>query len=58
MKTTPTLSSLAKSFKKVNEIRDDLGSMGEVFDSAFERRFLDQEDTDSLIEGMEHDVKK
>jgi superfamily II DNA/RNA helicase len=52
------LKFIGKVVQKVHEIRDDLGSMGEVFDAAFERRFLDQEDTDSLIEGMEHDVKK
>ena len=29
-----------------------------VFDAAFERRFQDQEDTDPLIEHLDHDVKK
>ncbi len=29
---------------KVEQIREDLGSMGEVFDQAFQRRFLDDED--------------
>lgn len=52
------LKFIGKVVQKVHEIRDDLGSMGEVFDAAFERRFQDQEDTDSLIEGMEHDVDK
>lgn len=52
------LKFIGKVVQKVNEIREDLGSMGEVFDAAFERRFLDQEDTDSLIAGMEHDVKR
>ncbi|MBS1830479.1 MAG: DNA helicase [Acidobacteria bacterium] len=52
------LKFIGKVVQKVHEIREDLGSMGEVFDSAFERRFLDQEDTDTLIDGMEHDVKK
>jgi hypothetical protein len=44
--------------QKVHEIREDLGSMGQVFDAAFERRFQDQEDTDPLIQGLDHDVKK
>lgn len=52
------LKFIGKVVQKVNEIRDDLGSMGEVFDSAFERRFLDQEDADSLIEGIDHDVER
>jgi hypothetical protein len=52
------LKFIGKVVQKVHEIRDDLGSMGEVFDAAFERRFLDQEDTDTLIVGMEHDVQK
>jgi len=52
------LKFVGKVVQKVHEIREDLGSMGEVFDAAFERRFLDQEDADFLIEGMEHDVEK
>jgi superfamily II DNA or RNA helicase len=38
--------------EKVQEIRDDLGSMGEVFDAAVERRFLQQEDAD----GVQHQL--
>lgn len=52
------LKFIGKVVEKVHEIREDLGSMGEVFDAAFERRFRDQEDANTLIEGMEHDVKK
>lgn len=52
------LKFIGKVVEKVHEIREDLGSMGEVFDAAFERRFLDQEDTNALIQGMEHDLKK
>jgi superfamily II DNA or RNA helicase len=52
------LRFIGKVVQKVHEIREDLGSMGEVFDAAFERRFLDQEDADTLIEGMEQDVRK
>jgi superfamily II DNA or RNA helicase len=52
------LKFIGKVVEKVHEIRDDLGSMGEIFDAAFERRFLDQEDANLLIEGMDHDVKK
>ena len=52
------LKFVGKVVQKVHEIREDLGSMGQVFDAAFERRFQDQEDTDPLIEHLEHDVKK
>lgn len=52
------LKFIGKVVQKVHEIREDLGSMGEVFDSAFERRFLDQEDTNRVISGLEHDLAK
>jgi superfamily II DNA or RNA helicase len=51
------LKFIGKVVQKVHEIREDLGSMGQIFDAAFERRFQDQEDTDPLIEHLEHDVK-
>jgi SNF2 family DNA or RNA helicase len=37
------LKFLAYVVSKVNTIREDLGSMGEVFESAFERRFIRNE---------------
>jgi hypothetical protein len=52
------LKFVGKVVQKVHEIREDLGSMGQVFDAAFERRFQDQEDTDPLIEHLDHDVKR
>jgi hypothetical protein len=52
------LKFVGKVVQKVHEIREDLGSMGQVFDAAFERRFQDQEDIDPLIEQLEHDVKQ
>jgi hypothetical protein len=52
------LKFVGKVVQKVHEIREDLGSMGQVFDAAFERRFQDQEDTDPLIEHLDHDVEK
>jgi superfamily II DNA or RNA helicase len=52
------LKFVGKVVQKVHEIREDLGSMGQVFDAAFERRFQDQEDTDPLIQGLDHDVRK
>lgn len=38
---------------KVEEIREDLGSMGEVFDAAFEARFLEQQDADHVFDNLE-----
>ncbi|PSH04632.1 MAG: DNA helicase [Acidobacteria bacterium] len=52
------LKFVGKVVQKVHEIREDLGSMGQVFDAAFERRFQDQEDIEPLIEHLEHDVRK
>jgi superfamily II DNA or RNA helicase len=52
------LRFVGKVVQKVHEIREDLGSMGQVFDAAFERRFQDQEETDPLIEHLEHDLEK
>lgn len=42
------LRFMAHVISKVNSIREDLGSMGEVFDAAFERRFLSQVDSDQV----------
>ncbi len=40
------LAFLARVVRKVDQIREDLGSMGEVFDTAFQRRFADLDDAD------------
>lgn len=42
------LRFLGKVVGKVNRIREDLGSMGEVFDAAFQRRFVDLGDTEQV----------
>src|SRR5690606_30474818 len=39
--------------EKVDTIREDLGSMGEIFDAAFERRFQRQESADRVIEALD-----
>lgn len=51
------LRFIAHVVEKVHEIREDLGSMGEVFDAAFERRFQDLEDTDQVIQSLDRQVK-
>jgi len=50
------LEFLARVVEKVSQIREDLGSMGEVFDRAFERRFERDEDAREVQRKLEHDV--
>ena len=47
---------IAHVVAKINEIREDLGSVGEVFDAAFERRFVDLDETESLLSLLDQDV--
>lgn len=43
------LSFVARVLSKVNDIREDLGSVGELFDAAFQRRMMElNEDSDVL----------
>lgn len=48
----------ARVVKKVNEIREDLGSVEEVLDAAFERRFHGLEDADTVLQQMDDAVEK
>jgi ERCC4-related helicase len=50
------LKFLGRVVEKVNAIREDLGSMGEVFDAAFQRRFEDLEDVEVVTKGLDADV--
>jgi len=50
------LRFMAHVVAKVDEIREDLGSVGEIFDAAFQRRFLEFADTETVIGGLDHDV--
>jgi len=50
------LKFLARVVEKVNTIREELGSMGEVFDAAFQRRFNELEDTDRVVQGLDEAV--
>lgn len=53
------LDFLGKVIRKVDTIRDDLlGLVGEVFDAAFQRRFIDQDDSDYVIEGLDTEVER
>ncbi|WP_437578089.1 DISARM system SNF2-like helicase DrmD [Sorangium sp. So ce887] len=52
------LQFLGKVVTKVHAIREDLGSMGEVFDAAFQRRFADLEDAERVASGLDADVAR
>ncbi len=52
------LHFLGRVVEKVHSIRDDLGSMGEVFDAAFERRFFDLEDAEVVARDLDADVEE
>lgn len=51
------LRFLAYVLRKVNDIREDLGSAGEVFDTALERRLISAEDEDEVRAGLEQGLK-
>ncbi len=52
------LQFLARVVAKVHVIREDLGSMGEVFDAAFQRRFKDLEDADRVGDSLDAAVEQ
>jgi len=43
---------------KVHSIREDLGAVGEIFDAAFQRRFIDLEATETVRQAVEADVAR
>lgn len=51
------LKFMGRVVQKVHDIREDLGSTGEVFDAAFQRRFQDLEDSERVEDQLEHDLK-
>jgi len=52
------LKFLARVVGKVHQIREDLGSVGEVFDAAFQRRFVDLEDSDLTAIELDAEVDR
>jgi superfamily II DNA or RNA helicase len=48
---------LAHVVAKVNEVREDLGSVNDVFDAAFQRRFIDMAETDTVIAQLDTAVE-
>ncbi len=50
------LRFLSRIVEKVNTIREELGSMGEVFDVAFQRRFVNLEDDRRIAEDLDRAI--
>lgn len=51
------LKFVAHVLRKVDEIREDLGGMGEVFEAAFQRRFQALEDAEDVVVKLDRAVK-
>ena len=50
------IAFIGKVVAKLHEIREDLGSVGELFDGAFQRRFLDGDASDAIINGLDREI--
>lgn len=51
------LAFVARVLTKVNDIREDLGSVGELFDAAFQRRMLELDDSEEVFERLDNSVR-
>lgn len=47
------LAFVARVLEKVNDIREDLGSVGELFDAAFQRRMLELNDDQDVLADLD-----
>lgn len=47
------LAFVARVLQKVNDIREDLGSVGELFDAAFQRRMMELNDDKDVLADLE-----
>src|SRR5690606_7938778 len=52
------LRFLRRVVGKVEQIREDLGAVGELFDAAFARRFVDLEDGDTVTDMLDDSVEQ
>lgn len=52
------LAFVARVLEKVNDIREDLGSVGELFDAAFQRRMMEFNDDKFVFSELEREIKK
>ncbi|MCW7551828.1 DISARM system SNF2-like helicase DrmD [Endozoicomonas gorgoniicola] len=51
------LSFVARVLSKVNDIREDLGSVGELFDAAFQRRMLELNEDQEVLASLELQIQ-
>ena len=52
------LNFLSRVVEKTNAIREELGSMEEIFDAAFTRRFEDLENSDLVLQDLDSSIQK
>ncbi|MEF8724031.1 MAG: helicase-related protein [Candidatus Accumulibacter delftensis] len=52
------LAFVARVLEKVNDIREDLGSVGELFDAAFQRRMMEFNDDKFVFSELEREIRK
>lgn len=50
------LNFVARVLNKVNDIREDLGSVGELFDAAFQRRMLEHNEDNNLLNDLDAQI--
>lgn len=50
------LAFVARVLEKVNDIREDLGSVGELFDAAFQRRMMEFNDDKDVFTDLEREI--
>ncbi len=51
------LAFVARILQKVNDIREDLGSMGELFDAAFQRRMMELNEDESVLADLDEQIQ-
>lgn len=50
------LTFVARVLEKVNDIREDLGSVGELFDAAFQRRMMELNDEKDVLADLDREI--
>lgn len=52
------LQFVARVLSKVNDIRDDLGSVGELFDAAFQRRMMELNEDSDVLSDLDQQINR
>ncbi|UBU49915.1 DISARM system SNF2-like helicase DrmD [Cobetia amphilecti] len=50
------LNFVARVIAKVNDIREDLGSVGELFDAAFQRRMMELNEDNEVLDDLDREI--